>query len=163
MRGMQCHSNVGERAWRMRFRAVTVAWCLFPLLAPGPAAALDLDSHRGRVVVLDFWASWCVPCRRSFPWLNSMHDKYGPEGLIIIGVNLDESRPDAEAFLAEFPPRFEVVYDETRALAREFGVEAMPMSFVIDREGQLMARHYGFKVKKQSEYEAVIAEALARE
>ena len=157
------HSIVGKRARRVRLRAAAVAWCLLPFLAPGPAAALDLDSYRGNVVVLDFWASWCVPCRRSFPWLNSMHDKYGADGLVIIGVNLDESRPDADAFLAEFPPRFEIVYDETRALAREFGVEAMPMSFVIDREGQLLTRHYGFKVKKQGEYEAVIADALAQE
>jgi thiol-disulfide isomerase/thioredoxin len=135
-------------------------------LYSGPArgaGVLDLVTFEGKVVVLDFWASWCVPCRRSFPWLNAMHAKHGPEGLVIIGVNLDESRQDAEAFLAEYPPQFRIVYDDTKALAREFGVEAMPMSFVIGRDGSLITRHFGFKVKKQVEYEAVITEALAQE
>ena len=57
--------------------------------APAAAAdTLDLDRYAGKVVILDFWASWCVPCRRSFPWLNKMHDRYGDEGLVIVGVNL---------------------------------------------------------------------------
>ena len=92
-----------------------------------------------------------------------MHDKYGERGLVIIGVNLDESRQDAEAFLAEYPPRFRIWYDESKAIAHEFDVMAMPMSYIIGRDGNQVARHFGFKVKKQDEYEAVIIDALSQE
>jgi thiol-disulfide isomerase/thioredoxin len=163
MTGKLNHPTAGRRRFPGLAGAAVLAVSLLAVAQPAPAAALDLEAHRGKVVVLDFWASWCVPCRRSFPWLNAIQARYGTDDLVIIGVNLDESRQDAETFLAEYPPQFQIVYDETRSLAREFGVEAMPMSFVIGRDGELMARHYGFKVKKQGEYEAVIAEALAQE
>jgi len=141
---------------------------LSALFLQAPAAAtdeqFDLTVHQGKVVIVDFWASWCVPCRRSFPWYNAMHDKYGDEGLIIVAVNLDAEREAAEEFLAEYPPRFEIVYDETKDLAREFDVVAMPTSYLIGRNGDIRERHFGFKVKKQSEYEAAIVDALgARE
>ena len=123
-------------------------------------APFDLAAHEGKVVIVDFWASWCVPCRRSFPWLNAIHDKYGEDGLVIIGVNLDRERTAADEFLAEFPARFSIVYDETKELAKEFGVVAMPSSYLIGRDGEIRKRHYGFKVKKQDEYEAAIVEAL---
>ena len=121
----------------------------------------DLTSHAGKVVVVDFWASWCVPCRRSFPWLNDMHQKYADEGLVIIGVNLDADRSEAMKFLEEFPAEFSIFYDESKDLAREFGVVAMPSSFVIGRDGQIRKKHFGFKVKKQDEYESAIVDALA--
>lgn len=141
---------------------------LSALFLQAPAAAtdeqFDLTVYQGKVVIVDFWASWCVPCRRSFPWYNAMHDKYGDEGLIIVAVNLDAEREAAEEFLAEYPPRFEIVYDETKDLAREFDVVAMPTSYLIGRNGDIRERHFGFKVKKQSEYEAAIVDALgARE
>ena len=73
--------------------------------------SLDLTQYRGNVVVLDFWASWCTPCRRSFPWWNTMHAKYADEGLVIIGVNLDNEPDAALAFLEEFPADFKIYYD----------------------------------------------------
>jgi len=121
----------------------------------------DLKSHAGKVVIVDFWASWCVPCRRSFPWLNDMHQKYADEGLVIIGVNLDADRSEAMKFLEEYPPKFNIYYDESKDLAREFGVVAMPSSFVIGRDGEIAKKHFGFKVKKQDEYESAIVDALA--
>jgi len=121
----------------------------------------DLSSHAGKVVIVDFWASWCVPCRRSFPWLNAMNQKYAGEGLVIIGVNLDADRSEAMRFLEEFPAEFSIFYDESKDLAREFGVVAMPSSFVIGRDGQVRKKHFGFKVKKQDEYESAIVDALA--
>ncbi len=133
------------------------------LLQGGTAVAddqFDLAAYEGKIVILDFWASWCVPCRRSFPWLNTMHDKYGDDGLVIVGVNLDQELAAADEFLAEFPPRFSIYYDETKNLAKEFGVVAMPSSYIIGRNGEIRNRHYGFKVKKQDEYEAAIVEAL---
>lgn len=144
--------------------SVLILALLFALPGPGhaeTAPGVDLEALEGKVVVLDFWASWCVPCRRSFPWLNTMHDKYGDAGLVIIGVNLDNDPAEARAFLDEFPPRFRIHYDREKTLARQFDVVAMPSSYVIGRDGQVAGRHLGFKVKKQAEYEAAIAAALA--
>ena len=121
---------------------------------------LDLDQYHGKVVVLDFWASWCVPCRRSFPWLNKMQKKYGDEGLVIVGVNMDASSQDAQIFLRTFPADFEIFYDPTGTVAKQYKVEAMPTSFVIDRFGTVVVNHLGFKVKKQDEYEQVLNETL---
>ena len=127
------------------------------------ASPIDLADYEGKVVVVDFWASWCVPCRRSFPWLNAMHDKYADQGLVIVGVNLDQERDLAQVFLAQYPPRFSVIYDESKDLAREFEVVAMPSSYLIGRNGEIRRRHFGFKVKKQDEYEAAIVEALGEQ
>jgi len=124
---------------------------------------LDLSDYRGKVVVLDFWASWCVPCRRSFPWLNAMNDKYAHDGLVIIGVNLDQEPESAAEFLQEYPARFQISYDASGTLAREFNVQAMPSSFVIGRDGETVAHHLGFKVRRQADYEAAIVAALQQE
>ncbi|HSN52593.1 MAG TPA: TlpA disulfide reductase family protein [Woeseiaceae bacterium] len=147
----------------LRARLAALVLALFSLLTalPAPAAdTFDLGRYAGKVVVLDFWASWCEPCRRSFPWLNAMHDKYGREGLVIVGVNLDMERADAQRFLDEYPADFSIVYDADQALARQYEVVAMPSSYVIGRDGQLAAKHMGFKVKQQDEYEALIVRAL---
>ncbi|MBT8065965.1 MAG: TlpA family protein disulfide reductase [Gammaproteobacteria bacterium] len=127
------------------------------------AESLDLAKYRGSVVVLDFWASWCVPCKRSFPWLNEMHARYADEGLVIIGVNVDKDADEARAFLEKYPAQFRIHYDPDGELAEEFGVRGMPSSFVIGRDGQLAAQHLGFKVKKQAEYEATLATTLQQE
>ncbi len=141
---------------------VVLGLLLAPFAAVGETTtgALDLAEHRGKVVVVDFWASWCVPCRRSFPWLNDMHAKYAGQGLVIIGINLDANREDATAFLSKYPANFRIHFDTTADLAKEYGVEAMPSSFVIGRNGQTVARHLGFKVKRQDEYEAILVDAL---
>lgn len=140
---------------------LALAWMM-----AGPAGAdatLDLASYRGKVVVVDFWASWCVPCRRSFPWMNDMQAKYGDDGLVIIGVNMDSEAGEAEKFLHDFPARFAIIHDADGELARQYEVIAMPSSYVIGRDGQQFARHLGFKVKKQDEYEALLVNALNKQ
>jgi len=121
---------------------------------------IDLDDHRGKVVVIDFWASWCVPCRRSFPWLDEMQDKYREQGLVVIGVNLDADASEAEAFLREFPVSFQIVKDPDGTLAREYEVIAMPSSYVIDRNGEISVRHLGFKIARLREYEDALLDVL---
>ncbi len=142
----------------LSFTLVALA-SLLPFAARADSV-VDLEAYRGNVVVLDFWASWCVPCRQSFPWLNAMHDKYADDGLVIIGVNVDDDEAEAKAFLEEFPPNFAIVYDRDKALAEEFDVIGMPSSYVIGRDGEVKARHFGFKAKKKAEYEAHLVDAL---
>jgi cytochrome c biogenesis protein CcmG/thiol:disulfide interchange protein DsbE len=122
--------------------------------------SLDLTEYRGKVVLLDFWASWCVPCRRSFPWMNRMQQKYGDSGLVIIGVNMDAEAGAAQAFLDDYPAEFRIINDPNGDLAREYDVIAMPSSYVIGRDGELATRHLGFKVKNQDEYESILLETL---
>ena len=148
------------RKIRVLRRGLLVAAAMLAVLS-APASGDSLVSEReGKVVVVDFWASWCVPCRRSFPWMNDMVEKYADDGLVVVAVNLDKDRGAAEAFLAEVPANFEIEFDPDASIAREYGVEAMPSSFVFGRDGELVARHLGFKVKKQDEYEAVLVKAL---
>ncbi|HET9862133.1 MAG TPA: TlpA disulfide reductase family protein [Steroidobacteraceae bacterium] len=134
-------------------------------LNPGPvvhssSASLDLARFRGQVVVVDFWASWCKPCRQSIPWLNALRERYGPQGLTIIGVNVDAERTDAEKFQREVPIAFEVLYDPAGKLAAQFGVQGMPSTFIFDREGKLVRTLLGFRANHSGEHEAAIQDLL---
>jgi peroxiredoxin len=93
--------------------------------------------------------------------MNTMHDKYGDQGLQIIAVNLDKERALADGFLAEVPAQFSLRFDPAGALAKQFGVQAMPSSFLLDASGNVLAQHFGFKVADAEEYEQAIAAALA--
>ena len=151
--------NIRKRTpMRVLFAAVMV--CASYGAMAEPAITLDLDQYKGKVVVLDFWASWCVPCRRSFPWLNAMHAKYSAKGLIIIGVNVDNDREAAVAFLEDYPADFQIYYDADAVLAKQHGIQGMPSTVVIGRHGEIEETHIGFKVKRQHEYEAALVAAL---
>ena len=145
--------------------ASVVAGLLFGLNPQSALSAggVDVESYRGKVVLLDFWASWCVPCRRSFPWMTDMQQKYADEGLVIVAVNLDNDVNDAESFLRQYPPGFQVAHDTDKSLARKYEVVAMPSSFLIGRDGEIVERHLGFKVLTQTEYETAIQTALRGE
>ena len=126
-----------------------------------PAAEpFDLSRHRGHVVIVDFWASWCKPCRQSIPWLNSLRARYGASGLTIIGVNVDAERSDADKFLHDVPIDFEVVFDPQGNIAKQFKVQGMPTSYFIDRSGKLVETHLGFRDAKKAEVEAAIKALL---
>jgi cytochrome c biogenesis protein CcmG/thiol:disulfide interchange protein DsbE len=140
-------------------------WVLIGLTGPAlaaPGLPEGLGAIEGRVVWVDFWASWCSPCRRSFPWMNAMHEKYADQGLQIIAVNVDSERAAADAFLAELPAQFAVRFDPDGQLARHFDVKAMPSSYLIDAgSGQILATHFGFKFSNADAYEAAIVAALS--
>jgi thiol-disulfide isomerase/thioredoxin len=121
---------------------------------------LDLARHRGRVVIVDFWASWCKPCRQSIPWLNAMRERYGASGLTIVGVNVDAERADADRFLRDVPIEFEIVFDPNGALAKQFKVQGMPSSYVFDRTGKMVQTHLGFRDAKKDEQEAALKNLL---
>lgn len=133
------------------------------LAAPIPARAEsrpELGEITGQVVWVDFWASWCAPCRRSFPWMNEMLARYGGRGLQVIGVNVDKERALADEFLSETPALFDLRFDPDGSLAEAFGVQAMPSSFLLDANGNVIAKHYGFRSADTPEYEAAIVAAL---
>ena len=140
-----------------------VAMAALPALCSNALADVpaELGEVTGEVIWVDFWASWCAPCRRSFPWMNEMIDRYADQGLQIIGVNVDKERALAASFLEETPAEFDLRYDPEGALAERFGVIAMPSSFLLDSEGNVLATHYGFRLGDTEEYEAAITEALA--
>ena len=142
---------------------LTLAAALFCAgTAAHAAPPAGLAPVEGRVVWVDFWASWCVPCRRSFPWLNSMHHRYGADGLQIIAVNLDKDRALADKFLAEVPAEFALRFDPAGELAKHYGVQAMPSSYLIDADGNVLATHAGFRTSDAAAYEQAIESALAK-
>ena len=112
-----------------------------------------IASHKGKVIYLDFWASWCGPCRKSFPWMNNMQEKYFKQGLVIISVNVDNNKALAEEFLAEVPANFNVFYDPKGKVARKFKLKGMPSSYIIDRSGKIVSAHVGFTKSKKMKYE----------
>lgn len=130
----------------------------FELIAKdGP---IRLSDYKGQVVLLDFWASWCGPCRESFPWMNKMQKQYGDKGLNIIAVNVDQERALAEAFLTELPAHFMVAFDSAGKTPEQYQVMGMPSSYLIDGKGQIVASHIGFHPDKTAEYEAAISALL---
>jgi thiol-disulfide isomerase/thioredoxin len=118
--------------------------------------SFDINHYQGKVVYLDFWASWCVPCRKSFPWMNQLRQKYSKDDLVIIAVNLDKKKSLATEFLAENPATFNIIYDPKGQLAKHFHIKGMPSSVIFDRNGKPVKAHTGFFVKKIAEYEQEI-------
>ena len=121
-----------------------------------------MTNNKGKVVYLDFWASWCVPCRKSFPWMNNIQKKYQAQGLVVISVNLDAQADLADKFLQQTPANFAIIYDAKGLLAKRFKLKGMPSSYLFDRQGKLISAHSGFNAKKQQSYEQQIAQALAQ-
>jgi cytochrome c biogenesis protein CcmG/thiol:disulfide interchange protein DsbE len=129
---------------------------------PGRAGTVSLDSLRGQVVYVDFWASWCEPCRRSFPWLNALRERYAERGFTVVAINLDKDRRAADAFLEKNPARFIVAYDPAGESAGAYRVSAMPSSFLIGPTGTLLSSYAGFDARKTGAIEALIQETCPR-
>lgn len=146
-------------------RVIRVLTALLLILGVGSARAdvSDLGALRGRVVYLDFWASWCVPCRQSFPWMNELQKRYADRGLTIIAVNLDHERADADKFLHKLSPDFQVRFDPDGHWARQFSVHGMPTSVILDRGGKQRFTHIGFRSGDAPQYEQQIQQLLAEQ
>ena len=126
----------------------------------GKDQSIKLSSYLGKVVYLDFWASWCVPCRETFPWMNQLQEKYGKDGFEVVAVNIDTKKGDADRFLAQFPAHFTVLFDPKRGVAKTYALKGMPTAFLIDRAGNVVSTHLGFQKDRAGELEAHIAKAL---
>lgn len=116
----------------------------------------------GEVLYIDFWASWCNPCRKSFPWMNEMHKKYSSRGLKIVAVNVDTEAELAAKFLQQVPASFAVHYDPAGELATDFQIPGMPSSFIIDSAGRVHFSHTGFFLNQTHEYENEIVSLLKK-
>ena len=130
---------------------------------PGETGQISLQQYRNQVVYVDFWASWCVPCKHSFPWLNKMQERYGEDGFKVIGINVDKEKALADKFLEIVPASFDIAYDPEGAVADLYSLKVMPSSYLIDRDGNLVHAHKGFKSSDGSRMEDMIRKLLKNE
>ena len=109
--------------------------------------AVSLADFRGKVVFVDFWASWCSPCRQSLPLYDQLREHYAAADFVVLAIGLDEDVADAKAFLAEHPVKYATLQNPQGDVARAFDLKGMPSSYLIDRDGIVRARHVGFEAK----------------
>lgn len=167
--------NPQQRLSRRLVLAAGLA-CLVPALEAAEAGALapdfdlpgvgdsrwSLRPFRGRLVYLDFWASWCGPCKLSLPWMADISERWGAQGLQVIAVNVDAKAADAQRFMASQARMPPVAFDHAGVTPRSFGVKSMPTSLLIDREGKILWRHAGFSAADREPLEQKIRTALSR-
>ena len=127
---------------------------------PATQGTVRLSDYKGKTVYLDFWASWCGPCKQSFPWMNEMQARYQANGLTVLSINVDQKHSDAKLFLARNPASFEVALDATGATPRSYGVKVMPTSVLIGPNGSVLAVHKGFSNEDRAGLERTIRQAL---
>jgi thiol-disulfide isomerase/thioredoxin len=123
--------------------------------------SVSLAENKGKVVLVDFWASWCGPCKTSFPALDALYREYEARGFEVIAVNLDDRRRDAEDFLADRPHVMPVVFDPEGRSPRAFGLWGMPSSFLVGRDGRVRFVHVGYSAKVLDSYKSEIEQLLA--
>ena len=166
---------------RMRTRSLARLAALSIGLAPAPIAwslaagdaapacsaqlldgtrTVSLAEYRGKVVYLDFWASWCAPCRESFPFMNELQRELADKGLQIVAVSVDKTAEDAKRFLARYPASFTTALDAAASCPTAFRLEGMPSSYVIDRSGAVRAVHTGFHNSDRDEIRRQLVDAL---
>jgi thiol-disulfide isomerase/thioredoxin len=117
---------------------------VFPDLATFELEGKLPETLKGKVVLVDFWASWCDPCKESFPVMEELQKQYQERGLLIVAVNVDESRSDMDDFLKKHKASFVVVRDAKHKLVEQTGIATMPSAFLIDRDGKVRFMHSGF-------------------
>ncbi len=128
----------------------------------GKQGNVKLSDYKGKTVYLDFWASWCGPCKQSFPWMNEMHTKYAAQGFAVVGINVDAKQVDATNFLQQTPAMFDVAFDAKGQSPRSYGIKGMPSSVLIGPDGKVLAIHAGFKDEERNSLEAAIKSALKK-
>jgi len=114
---------------------------------------IRLSEYRGQVVMLNFWASWCGPCRQEFPHLNTLQKKYTDLGFTIFGINVEQDRGQADKVLRDIPVTFPILFDEENHVSELYNVDAMPMTVLLDRNGIIRYLHRGYKPGYEVAYE----------
>lgn len=123
---------------------------------------IKLSELTGNVVLVNFWASWCGPCRKEMPLLNAIHNKYEPLGFTVLGINVEEQVADAKSFLAERPVDFPILLDGKNRISKLYNVIAMPTTIIIDRDGKIRFIHQGYRSGDEAKYRKMV-KALVRE
>ncbi len=127
---------------------------------PTDAGEVSLASLKGKVVYLDFWASWCTPCRKSFPWMDELQKRHKDKGLVVLAVNLDKKAEYIDKFLGAMKPSFTIAFDPEGKVADMYKLRGMPTSYIIDHKGHLRERHLGFREKDKQVLEEKIQKLL---
>jgi peroxiredoxin len=141
-----------------------------PVSGPAPSfelkartgEAVSLADLRGEVVMINFWATWCGPCRQEMPHLEALYQRYGSLGFTLLGVNVEDDPKGAEAWLAETPVSFPILFDSENEVTKLYDVVAMPSTVLVDRSGNMRYIHHGYKPGYENEYQNQIR-ALIRE
>ena len=132
---------------------------------PSSTVAAKLSELKGKFVYVDFWASWCGPCKLSYPWMAAMQRQYAARGLQVLAINVDAKRADADKFLASHAaanlPTLGLAFDARGESAKQFGLKVMPTSYLVGRDGKVIFVHTGFRLEDRAELEAKLAAALA--
>ena len=153
----------------MRIRIAAIAAALsvsLPTLAGSSAAApaptftlasragqdVSLAQYRGQVVMINFWASWCGPCRQEMPLLESIYKKYNKMGFTMLGVNVEPNSNAANEWLKATPVSFPILYDRDSKVSKLYDVAGMPSTVIIDRNGKVRVLHRGYKAGDENEY-----------
>lgn len=123
-------------------------------------ANLRLSEHRGEVILLNFWASWCGPCRQEMPHLDALQKKYEALGVNVIGVSVDKEPAKADQLLKDIPVSFSVLYDTESLVSAAYNVAAMPTTVLIDRDGNMRYLHKGYKPGYEQQYEQQIKQLI---
>jgi peroxiredoxin len=143
--------------------ALIVAPLAGAVISKGPAENFTLKSnsgenirlseYRGQVVLINFWASWCGPCRQEMPHLEAIHQKYQNLGFTVFGVNVEQNRELADKILRDIPVSFPILFDDANQVSEQYDVDAMPVTVLVDRRGQIRFMHRGYKPGYEREYE----------
>ena len=121
---------------------------------------LKLSEMTGNVVLINFWASWCGPCRQEMPLLNDLHNKYEPLGFTVLGVNVEEQSEAALGFINDYPVDFPVLLDSKNKVSKLYNVVAMPTTVVVDRDGNMRFLHKGYKPGDEKEYRNMVKKLI---
>ena len=121
---------------------------------------LKLSEMTGNVVLINFWASWCGPCREEMPYLNALHKKYEALGFTVIGVNVEQQSKDAKGFLRNTPVDFPILLDNKNKVSKMYNVVAMPTTVMVDRDGNMRYLHKGYKPGDEKKYAKVVKKLI---
>ena len=121
---------------------------------------IRLKDLRGIVVMINFWATWCAPCRKELPLLNSLYNKYKSKGFVLLGVNIDDKSELAKKMIKELKINFPVLFDKTQSTSETYDLQAMPSTFIVDKNGIIRFSHYGYKSGYEKKYEKDVKSLL---
>jgi peroxiredoxin len=154
------------------FAALTLSFAAHAAIAPGAPAPdftlksldgspnLRLAEQRGRVVLVNFWATWCGPCKQEMPHLNRLYEKYRSAGFVLLGVNIDEDARKAAGAASGMGVRFPVLHDAAKGVTKLYDVQSMPATVLIDRDGKVRYLHRGYQDGLEARYEQQIRELV---